>query len=256
MIIIRFCPLLSLAHAHRFPSNDPGNLRTRVMHIARDNSAFRADRDTCRFQSHFRTMSAIIALGRRLAIWINIERVIGACLHTRFTTDTATRIEVYNTIAAFIERPGRTNGHTGSIITVIAAVDQKITARIRELALLNILDPRAIDSNGHIMLGLARHCTSMAPNTLSLVNYKPIFRHRKFSSLTSIVNRRGKRLATNFKERPASRESYLTMQLFLCIVSLQPQPMLQMTFLFRSNNCRTESFYTKLLSGFKTEFRL
>jgi hypothetical protein len=122
-------------------------------------------------------MSAIIALGRRLAVWINIERVIGACLHTRFTTDTTTRIKIYDTIAAFIKCPGRTNSDTGSIITVIAAVDQKITARVRKLALFNILDPRAIDPNGHIMLGLARHCTGMTPNTLSLVNYKPVFRH-------------------------------------------------------------------------------
>jgi hypothetical protein len=63
---------------------------------------------------------------------------------------------------------------------VVAAVDQKITARVWELALLNVLDPRAINTNRHIMLRLAGHRAGMTPDTLSLVNDKCILRHSSF----------------------------------------------------------------------------
>src|SRR5579859_4858378 len=147
------------------------------MHISRDNSTLRANDHTGRFQPDLGTMSTIIALGSRLTIRIDIKCIIRTRLHTGFTTNTATGVKVYNTIAPLIQRPGGTNSDTGSIITVVAAVHQKITARVRKLALLNVLDPRAIDANRHIMLRLAGNRTGMTTNTLPLINHKRVLRH-------------------------------------------------------------------------------
>jgi len=48
---------------------------------------------------------------------------------------------------------------------------------VRKRALLNVLDPRAIDTNRHIMLRLAGNRTGMTTNTLPLVNHKRVLRH-------------------------------------------------------------------------------
>ena len=64
---------------------------------------------------------------------------------------------------------------------MIAPVNKKIAPRIGKLTLLNVLNPRAVDPNRHIMLGLTRHSTCMTANTLALVDDKGIFRHKYIS---------------------------------------------------------------------------
>src|SRR6266581_8780136 len=111
-------------------------------------------------------MSAIVALCSSLAIGVNVERVIRARLHTGLTANTTAGVKVNNTVAPFIQCLSGTNSDAGSIVAVVATIDQEIAARVRKLALLNILDPRAIDANRHIMLRLAGHRTGMTSNTL------------------------------------------------------------------------------------------
>jgi len=60
---------------------------------------------------------------------------------------------------------------------VIAAIDKKIAARVGELTFFDVLDPCAIDADGHVVLGFACHGACMAANTLALVDYEGIFRH-------------------------------------------------------------------------------
>ena len=59
------------------------------MHIARDDGPFWANDDTGWLQANFRTMGTIVALGRGMAVGVDVERVVGTGLHTRFTADTA-----------------------------------------------------------------------------------------------------------------------------------------------------------------------
>ena len=96
------------------------------MHIPRDDRMFRADGNTRRLQPDLDAMGTIVALGSRLTVGIDVERIIGARLHARLTTNTAARVEIDDAIAALKESPSRTNSDTGGISAVIAAVNKKI----------------------------------------------------------------------------------------------------------------------------------
>ena len=63
---------------------------------------------------------------------------------------------------------------------MIAAVDEKIAARVGKLAFFNILDPSSVHANRDIVFGFACDCTGMAANTLTLVDDKGVFRHVGF----------------------------------------------------------------------------
>src|SRR5437588_668176 len=144
IVDIGFGSLFRLAHAHGLTCNNPGNLAPWVMHIARDDGPFWANDDTGWLQANFRTMGTIVALGRGLAVGINVERVIGACLHAGLTANTTLGIEIDDAVPALKESLRRANSDTRSIGAVIAAVDKKIAPRVGELAFFDIFDPRAI----------------------------------------------------------------------------------------------------------------
>jgi len=145
------------------------------MHIARDDRMFRADGNTRRLQPDLDAMGTIVALGSRLTVGINVERVIGARLHARLTANTAARVEIDDAIAALKESPSRTNSDTGGISAVIAAVNKKIAPRIGKLALLDVLYPRAVNPDRNIVFGLTSHGTGMTADAFALVNNKGVF---------------------------------------------------------------------------------
>ena len=122
-------------------------------------------------------MGAIVALGRCMAIGVDIEGVVGAGLHTRLAADTTRTIEINNAVRAFVERLCGTNSDTGRVVAVVTTIYQKIAARIGEFPLLNVLNPGAIDTDWHVVFGFAGHGTGVTANTLALVNHKSIFGH-------------------------------------------------------------------------------
>ena len=63
---------------------------------------------------------------------------------------------------------------------MIAAIDEKITARVGELAFFDVLDPRSVNADGDVMFGFARYSASMTADALALVDDKSIFRQVGF----------------------------------------------------------------------------
>src|SRR6266702_2230365 len=177
VVNIRPGSLLWLARAHRFTGNNPCNLSIGVVHIARNNGPLRTNNHAGWLQANLSAVRTIVALRSGIAIRINVKRIIGTRLHARLATDAAIGVEVHNAILALIEGFGRTNSHARCIVTMIAAVDQKIAPRVGELTLFDILYPRAINTDRNIMFGLARHGAGMTADTLALVYNKRVFRH-------------------------------------------------------------------------------
>ncbi len=155
------------------------------MQITGDDGAFRADHHAGRFQPYLDAVRAVVALGGGMRIGVDVQRVVGAGLHTRFAADAALRVEINDAIRALEQGFRGANRHAGSIVAVVTAIDQKITARVGELTLLDILHPRSIDPDGHIMFRLARHRTGMAADTFALVDHKGVPGHTCFSSSSS-----------------------------------------------------------------------
>jgi hypothetical protein len=124
-----------------------------------------------------------------MCVGVNIQRVIGAGLHTGFAADAATGIEIDDAVRAFIERARRANRHTWRVITVIAAVHEKIATGIRELAPLDVLDPRAIHADGDIVFSFTGNGAGMAPDAFALIDDKGILHCMESLSFASKVLR-------------------------------------------------------------------
>lgn len=120
-------------------------------------------------------MGAEITLLRRVAIRIDVERIIRTRLHTRLTSNAATIIKIHNAIIAFKECRCRTDGYTGSVNAMITAQHGKETARIRVFAFLNIFDPGAISADWYFVFRFAGNRAGMATNTFAVVNQKSDF---------------------------------------------------------------------------------
>lgn len=127
-------------------------------------------------------MGAIVALRGSMVVRVDVKRVIRTCLHTRFAADAARIVEIDDAIFALIQCFRRANLDARSVITMIAAIDEEIAARIGELAPFDVLDPRAIDAEGNIMFSLTRNRTGMAADTLALVNNKCVLSHGRIPS--------------------------------------------------------------------------
>src|SRR5579859_1029769 len=177
--------LLRLTHTYRLTGNDFCDLSGGILHIARDNGAFRTDHHAGWLQAKFGAMRAIVALGGGMAVWVNIERIIGAGLHTRFAANTAIGVKINDAILPLIQSAGRADLDAGSVITMIAAVDQEIAARVGEFSALDILHPGAIDTDRYIVFGFTGNCTGVTANALALVNHKSILRHVRFPPLSN-----------------------------------------------------------------------
>jgi len=138
---------------------------------------FRADHYAGGFESHVNAMRAESAFRGGVGFRVEIDRVVGTGLHTGFASDANGRVELNNTIVALIHRSDGTNAHTGRVGTVITARHLKATAHIGVRACFYILDPCAIHTERHLILGLARGTTRVTADALALVNQKSVICH-------------------------------------------------------------------------------
>jgi hypothetical protein len=69
---------------------------------------------------------------------------------------------------------------------MVATIDEKMAARVRKFAFLYILDPGAIDADRNIMFCFARYGTGMTANTLALIDYESVFRHKSLSASSQL----------------------------------------------------------------------
>ena len=138
---------------------------------------FGTDHDAGGLESHIQTMGTKSAFGGGVRFGVEIDRVVGAGLHTGFTSDANGRVELDNAIRALIHRGDGADAHARRVRTMIAARDLKTAAHIGIRTRLNILDPCAIHTKRHLIFGLARSGAGMTANTLALVNQKSIISH-------------------------------------------------------------------------------
>jgi hypothetical protein len=68
---------------------------------------------------------------------------------------------------------------------MIAARDLKYAARVGENVFLHVLDPGPVHAHRHLVLGFARHRTSVASDALAVIDYKAVFHPREVSTRNS-----------------------------------------------------------------------
>jgi hypothetical protein len=115
-------------------------------------------------------MSAEVALSRGVVIGIDVESIVRASLHARFATNAAPVVEIHDSIGAPVERASRTNFRARRVIAVIASHHPEVPRRMREFALLDMLDPGAKYAHRHLVFFFARDRAGVTPNATVLID--------------------------------------------------------------------------------------
>jgi hypothetical protein len=144
------------------------------------------------FESHVNAMRAESAFGGSVCLGVEVNRVVRAGLHTGFASDADAWVKLDDAVIALIHRSDRTDAHAWGIGAMIAARHLKAAAHIRIRARLDILDPRPIHTQWHLILRLARGAACVTADALTLVNQKSIICHRCFHHVDTEL--RGKTL--------------------------------------------------------------
>jgi hypothetical protein len=129
-------------------------------------------------------MSAVMAFRGRIRLRININRIIGAGLHTGFTADANAVIKFDNAVVALVHRLSGTNTDAGRIGAVITARYLEMAAIVGKCAGFDIFNPGAIHAQWHLILALTGGRASVTTNTLTVVDDKSII----FKSHESILS--------------------------------------------------------------------
>jgi hypothetical protein len=119
-------------------------------------------------------VSTKIALCRGVSIGINVQGIIRTGLHAGFAADTSLVIKIDNTVPAAKERHRRTYLDTWRFVAVIAPENGKVTARLGKDPLFNVLHPRAMYTDGDIVLFLAGNRAGMTTNATILIDDKAV----------------------------------------------------------------------------------
>jgi len=128
-------------------------------------------------------MRTEVAFGCSVGTGIDIERIVRAGLHAALASNTASIVEVYDSIRTAEEGVGGANLYAGSIVTVVTSHHAEMTAGVREFTFLDVLDPGAEYPHWNLMLLFARHRTGVTADTSVLIDDESVA-HKKLSIVT------------------------------------------------------------------------
>jgi hypothetical protein len=102
-------------------------------------------------------------------------------LHAGFATDAALVVEVDDAIMPAKKGYGRTDLDARRIVTMIAPKHGKVPPCFRINALLDVLHPRPIHSDGNVVFFFASHRAGMAADATVLIDDKSVAHLEPFS---------------------------------------------------------------------------
>ena len=98
------------------------------------------------FQSNLGPMRTVVTLGGSPSLWIDINGVIRARLHTSLASDAKVGVEIYDPVFALVHRRHGTDGHARRLLAMVAACHLEDASRVRELSSFYILNPGTINA--------------------------------------------------------------------------------------------------------------
>jgi hypothetical protein len=132
-------------------------------------------------------MSAEVALSRGVVVGIDVESIVGTSLHARFATNAAPVVKIHDSIGAPVQRSSRTNFRARRLVAVIAPHHPEMPRRMREFALLDMLDPGAKYPHRHLVFFFARDRAGVTPDATVLIDDESVAHLLKVNSLSSAV---------------------------------------------------------------------
>ncbi len=171
---LRLGALLRFTRGDLLRRDDPADLALRIVEVAGDDRARRADDDARGLQLRAQSDGRRSCISPRCGCSDRLERVVGAGLHAGFAADAAAVVEIDDAVSR------RKSAVVGQISTHGAASQwlQRITPKwrlvCRKLALLDVLDPRAEDADRYAMLFLAGDRAGVTADAAVVIDYEAV----------------------------------------------------------------------------------
>ena len=173
-----FGVLLGRSNGHIVAADQLADLRRRVVEIPDDDRFGRAHDLTRRFEVLLQPVVAHVALVRGVRFWVDVERVVGASVHARLAANAIVVLEVNDAVVRTEQRRCRADGHAWRIVALVASHHIELAGDIGERTGLDVLHPRSIDAERHVVLTLASNGARMASNAVIAVEQESETRHR------------------------------------------------------------------------------
>jgi len=120
---------------------------------------------------------AHVALVRRVRFRVDVQRVVGTCVHARLAANAIVVLEVDDAVVRTEQRRGRADRHARRVFALVAPHDVELAGDVGEGTGLDVLDPRSIDAERHVVFALAGNGASMTANAVVTVEKKAEFGH-------------------------------------------------------------------------------
>ena len=109
-----------------------------------------------------------------MVVGVHINSIVRACLRACFAADAPPVVKIDNAVLSCEQSRNRTDLNTWCVSAMIAPHYREQPSGIRELAFLNVLDPRPVHADRHFVLRLARNGAGVAPDTLPVIDDKAV----------------------------------------------------------------------------------
>ena len=164
---------------------------------------------------------------------LHIKRVVRTCLRAGFAADASTAVKIDN--AVFAREKGRDGAdlNTRRIGAVVTPHYRKEPPGIGKRPLFNVLYPRSVNTDRHVVLGLARNCTRMAADTFSVIDYEAEV-HRRAKSKFNVNESHG--LVTKYFRSKQSQQIVRNQFIRRSVNKLSPKCALALTFAWVAKN--------------------
>ena len=177
---LRLRVLLGCTNSHVVAADHLADLRRWVVEVANDDRLGRTHDLTRRFEVLFETVVAHVALVRSVGLRVDVQRVVGARVHARLTTNAIVVLEIDHTVVGAKQRRGWADRHARCVFTLIAPHHVELARYIGKRTRLDVFHPRAVYAKWNVMFALASNGAGVAANAIITVQKKAEFCHATF----------------------------------------------------------------------------
>ncbi len=168
-----------------FGGNHPRDLRRWVVEVTGDDRLLGTDDDARRLHPDLDPVDAVVALLGGVLVGIDVQGVVGTCLHARLASDAPRGVEVDDPVVPVVQGTGRADADARGVGAVIASHHPEVALGVWPRPLLDVFHPGSVDSQRHLVLGLAGDRAGMTADARVLIDDEPVARHQP-SPLTSM----------------------------------------------------------------------
>ena len=152
-----------------------------VVHVPGDDRMLRTDVHAGVRSSDLDPVRALVALGCRVVVGIDVQGIIGTGLHAGLATDATVVVKIHDSVVPGVECLHRADLNAGRLRTVIAPHYREDPPGIGKFSLFNLFHIGSVHADGNVVFTLAGRGACVTTDAFSIVNDKSVS-HGKVAS--------------------------------------------------------------------------